>query len=110
MTGNFPSLAGRNTSARRTRPSSMVIGTSQSIIMLSRYSCRSLSEAIDVSPTHPRLVVVTGYKGGQGRHKADMTSLRGAFLSSFEIRHPLQHGADRGRILGAVSGAQGAVV
>src|SRR4051812_27933920 len=50
MTGNFPSLAGRNTSARKTRPSSMVIGTSQSTSMPSRNSCRSLSEAMDVLP------------------------------------------------------------
>src|SRR5665213_286115 len=38
MTGNFPLPTGRYTSARKTTPSSMVMGASQSICMLSRIS------------------------------------------------------------------------
>src|SRR5262245_16345989 len=38
MTAYLPSVGGRNTSARRTRPSSTLIGTSQSIRMPSRTS------------------------------------------------------------------------
>src|SRR5205085_3730158 len=41
MTGCLPSSGGRNTSARRTSPSSIVIGTSQSIRIPSRTSLSS---------------------------------------------------------------------
>src|ERR1039458_8438736 len=48
MTGNFPLPTGRYTSARRTTPSSMRMGASQSICMLSRISF--FAESIRVYP------------------------------------------------------------
>src|SRR2546423_4588082 len=79
MTGYFPSLIGRNPSARSTRPSSMVIGTSQSVRMPSRVSERwvMVSRTLPhsgVLPSSPRAKRVAGGGGGGG----GVFSFRGA--------------------------------
>src|SRR5215203_6005632 len=66
MTGCRPSSMDRNTSARRTRPSSMAMGTSQSMRMPSRTSERDSSGS----------VVMAGPR------------------RAFDASHPLQHDAD----------------
>src|SRR3569623_1276774 len=57
MTGNLHSFIGRKTSARSTRPSSISIGTFQSMRMPSRSSVRSCNAAMRRLP----LVIAEGY-------------------------------------------------
>src|SRR6476661_5861568 len=128
MTGNFPSFTGRKMSARSTNPSSIVIGTSQSIRMPSRISVRCCNDAI----TPSRILLFRG-EATEARRKSEEGAInsplvaakagaragyqgglncRSGFLFSrerakpltpapFDLGHLLQHGADRGGITSA---------
>src|SRR6185295_2875355 len=63
ITGHLPSLIGRYTSQRSTTPSSILIGTSQSMRMPSRIS--ELNSAL-ISPP-PRAAIVTSKLAGARR-------------------------------------------
>src|SRR5215475_1738847 len=119
MTGYCPSCSGRNTSARSTTPSSMVIGTSKSIRMPSRTSVLCCNDAITPSDCLAMPAVWCGRPsaGGDlakrrwpGQARPSMIDaeviLRGA-LASLHLRHLFEHRADRGRVAVAKTALHG---
>src|SRR3954454_11578571 len=91
MTGNCPSFTGRKTSARNTRPSSIVIGTFQLIRMPSRTSVRSSNTVMAPPPRH--------YFSGKLHRSARWLQARLGALAAFHLRHLFHYGADRGGVL-----------
>src|SRR5688500_11341535 len=83
MTGCLPSPTGRNTSARSTRPSSIVIGTSQSMRMPSRVSERSVISYSRLSSVPSRSERGEGGERSEPGEGVSPTSLAAL------VRHPL---------------------
>src|SRR5262245_59923517 len=112
MTGNFPSFTGRKTSARRTNPSSIVTGTSQSIRMPSRISvrcCTAIKPSRDAYKTTVfRLLVREATKTTMhGTRPAITKKLARGLLAPLYLRHLFQHGADRSGVVAAKAAFHG---
>src|ERR1700741_2310663 len=110
MTGNFPSFTGRKISARSTSPSSIVMGTSQSIRMPSRISVRCCNGAITTSrslPSCPELVAGIHVfdsilQDVDGRDKPGHDKERPALLRApLHLGHFFQHSANSSGIAAA---------